>query len=530
MAKFRRYCVSLTLSLALPVWADNAALILERGNGPEPSTLDPHRCQEVSCANILRDLYEGLVSEDAQGQLIPGLAQRWEVSDDQREWTFWLRAGARWSDGSEIRAQQVVDSFMRARDPATLAPLASVLNDIAAVHSPAPDVVRFQLHRPLHLLPRLTLPIAFPVRVDQVIRWGASHTQPDHWVGNGAYVLKAWTPQSQLRLQKNGYFHTPAAIEQVRYHVTEDAAAEYKRYLAGDLHITETVPPARLQELHARHADALHVSPYLGVFFLGINLRQGALAESLALRQALSLAIDRDRLVSSITGMGEQPAERLLPSALGVALPPVSPQAHTPTEREAQARALYAEAGYGAQTPLQIELRFNTSTPHRRMALAVAAMWREVLGVRTRLRNEEWKVFVQNRRQGRVTEVFRGGWIADLADPASFLDLFRSDSELNWSGWQDARYDQLLDAAQSTPDPLQRARLQGAAEARLLASQAILPLYFYTSKHLVTPMLTGFDANPLDRHPSRFMRWRDRPTSAASLDATNAPLAGDRTP
>lgn len=484
--------------------------VLERGNGPEPSTLDAHRCQEVSCANILRDLYEGLVSEDAKGEPIPGLAERWSVSNDQREWTFWLREDARWSDGSEITVQQVIASFSRARDPSTMAPLVSVLKDIRAVDSPADGAIRFHLHRPLDLLPRLSLSIAFPVRVDRVERWGAQHTQAAHWVGNGAYVLTEWTPQSSLRLRRNPHFHTPAAIDEVRYHVTEDAAAEYKRFLAGDLHLTETVPPARLAELQDRHGDALRVSPYLGVFFLGINLRQGPLAESLVLRQALSLAIDRERLVSTITGMGEHPAERLLPPALG--LPSSSAAANLPAaQREARARALYAEAGFSPESPLQLELRFNTSTPHRRMALAVAAMWREVLGVRTRLRNEEWKVFVQNRRQGRVTEVFRGGWIADIADPASFLDLFRSDSELNWSGWRDRDYDHLLDAAQASSDPGERGRLQALAESRLLAAQPILPLYFYTSKHLVSPDIAGFEANPLDRHPSRFLRWQPSP-------------------
>lgn len=508
--RFRLRPAFFCASLCLMPGATSAQAVLERGNGPEPSTLDAHRCQEVSCANILRDLYEGLVSEDAAGNLIPGLAARWQASVDQREWTFWLRDDARWSDGSPITTAQLIDSFTRALNPATLAPLIDVLRPIRRVDSPEPGAIRFHLHRPVNLLPRLTLPIAFPVRVDLATRWGAQHTQAAHWVGNGAYVLTEWTPQSSLRLRRNPHFHSPAAIEHVRYHVTEDAAAEYKRFLANDLHLTETVPPARLAELQDRHGDALRVSPYLGVFFLGINLRQGPLAESLALRRALSLAIDRERLVSTITGMGEHPAERLLPPALD--LPSSITAANlTAAQREARARALYAEAGFSPESPLQLELRFNTSTPHRRMALAVAAMWREVLGVRTRLRNEEWKVFVQNRRQGRVTEVFRGGWIADIADPASFLDLFRSDSELNWSGWRDRDYDHLLDAAQASSDPAERGRLQALAESRLLAAQPILPLYFYTSKHLVSPDLAGFEANPLDRHPSRFLRWQPSP-------------------
>jgi oligopeptide transport system substrate-binding protein len=177
----------------------------------------------------------------------------------------------------------------------------------------------------------------------------------------------------------------------------------------------------------------------------------------------------------------------------------------TQQQRDGLARQLYGAAGYSEGHPLTVELRYNTSTLNRRLALAVAAMWQETLGVHARLRNEEWKVFVQNRRQRAITQVFRGGWIADVDDARNFLAAFASDGPLNWIGYRDRQFDALIAQADNTADPIQRNAVLAQAEARLLASQPLIPLYFYTSKHLVKPAVHGFRANPLDHHASRFM-------------------------
>jgi oligopeptide transport system substrate-binding protein len=513
--------IGLPILLALTT-AEAPARVLERGNGPEPSTLDVHRCQEIACSNVLRDLYEGLVTQDAQGRIVAGLAERYQRSADGKLWTFHLRAAARWSDGSAITADQVVASFQRAFAASTAAPLAPLLYairgaaELQAGQIPPSDLgvraldaqtIEIELERPIDLLPRLTLPIAFPLRADLAAAHGSQHTQPERLVGNGAYRLSEWRPQSMITLQRNPHFHSPAPIEQVRFHVTEDAASELKRYAAGDLHITETVPPGRMDRLRARFGEQLRVSPYLGVFFLGLNIERAPLDAPL-LREALSLSIDRELLVRAVTGMGELPAYTLVPPGVREYEGALPKWAQWSTEqRLVRARIAYAEAGYSATRPARLSMRFNTSTVHRRVALAVAAMWREQLGVITELRNEEWKVFVQNRRQRRVTEVFRGGWIADFDDASSFLDLFVGDSPLNWSGYRDPRYDALLQSAQHSADTAVRASLHAEAEARLLEAHAIVPLYVYTSKHLVHPQLRGFEPNPLDRHPSRYLSF-----------------------
>lgn len=500
--------------------------VLERGNGPEPSTLDAHRCPEVACANVLRDLYEGLVAEDGGGRLVPGLAERWSVSGDGRTWTFHLRAGLRWSNGEPLDAGQIVASFRRAFAPATAAPFAGHFEAIAnaaavqrgerppaALGIAAPDArtVVFTLSRSADLPRLLTLPTAFPVYLPALAEHGAQHTRPGRLVSNGAYRLAGWLPQAMITLERNPEFRDLPPIAGVRFHVTEDASSELKRYEAGGLHLTETVPPQPLPALRARFGDQLRISPYLGSFWLGYNLDQPPFRDAPALREALSLAIDRDILTRHVTGLGETPAYGLVPPGVAGYTPAsLGWSRATQAEREALARRRYAEAGYGPERPLEVELRYNTSTPHRRLALAVAAMWREVLGARVRLRNEEWKVFVGNRRQRVITQAFRGGWIADVDDPRNFLDNFRGDSHANWTGYDDPAFTALLDAADAAPTLALRAAKLREAEAHLLAAHAILPIYFYTSKHLVRPEVGGFEANPLDRHPTRFLTLAPR--------------------
>ncbi|HEV8693554.1 MAG TPA: peptide ABC transporter substrate-binding protein [Lysobacter sp.] len=587
------------------------AQTLERGNGPEPSTLDAHRCQEVACGNVLRDLYEGLVTEDAAGRLIPGMAERWSVSSDGRVWTFRLREGLRWSNGELLDAMQIVASFRRAFASTTAAPfgeLFDALHNASAVQAgklpattlgvAAPDArtVVFTLDRGAPLPALLTLPIAFPVYLPAVETYGAQHTRPGHLVSNGAYRLAAWTPQANLVVERNPRFHAArdVAIERVRFQVTEDAAAELQRFAAGDLHITEVVPPQPLDSLRQRFGSKLRISPYLGAFWLGINvtrppfddqrcspsptgvsghageplarvpanatapsavagarvgvgvrrsgtttnlamatpnhasdLRQLRSAEpssvlrasspggrrkdcsAPALRRALALAVDRDKLTRYITGFGERPAFGVVPTGIAGYTPATTTWSTlTQAQREAYARALYRAAGYSPKHPLVIELRYNTSTPHRRTALAIAAMWRQVLGAQVRLRNEEWKVFVGNRKQRVITQVFRGGWIGDVPDARNFLAAFGGDGPLNWTGYDDAGFRERLAKADSARSEIARNAWLHTAEQRLLNGDAVIPLYFYTSKHLVSDQVLGYEANALDRHASRWLHLR----------------------
>jgi len=496
--------------------------MLRRGNGPEPASLDAHRAQDIASHSVLRDLYEGLVSEDAEGRIVAGMAERWEISADGLHYRFLLRPDLRWSNGAPLRAEAIVASFARALNPQTAAPLANLLTPIRGARaSMAGDAsqlgiraiddheIHIELERPAPLLKLLALPIAMPVNLAALAQYGSAHTQPGKLISNGAYRLQSWQPHAGIVLERNPNFHARASvqIEHVRFVVTEDASSELRRFQAGDLDFTETVPPARLDRLRERFGSQLRISPYLGSFFLGLNVQDPLLGSSPELRRALSLAIDRDILTRYITALGEQPAYGLVPSGIeGYAGARMPESGWTQAERLAEARRLIDEVRSRRAEPIEVEIRYNTSTAHRRLSLAVAAMWRQALGITVRLRNEEWKSFVQTRRDRRITQVFRGGWIADIADPLSFLALFDGAQALNWSGWMDPEFQSLLDRAEQDADA-RLATLQ-LAEQRLLDAHILIPVYFYTSRHLVHEDLEGFEANLLDRHPSRWMRFR----------------------
>lgn len=499
----------LGLILSTPVAAEP---VLERGNGPEPDSLDPHRAQGLSAHQILRDLYEGLTRIDANGHTVPAAAERFEVDESGLRWCFVLRAGLRWSDGQALTSADFAAALSRALDPSTLAPYASLLEplrgapallggtgDAASLGLQTPDAQTLctELQRPTpDWLSRLALPVAMPFRDGQL----------DQRPYNGPYVLEQARPQSHVLLRRNDVYagSRPARIERVRFHVTPDAAAELNRYAAGELHLTETLPPGQLARLRERYAEQIRVGPAYASYYYGYNLTKPPFAGNLALRQALSLALDREVLTRYISAGGELPLDRLVPPL------PSAAAGEVPAQQRELARQRYRQAGYGEHNPLRVELRYNTGLSHRRMALAVAAQWREVLGVQTVLRHEEWKVFVSNRRARRVTEVFRAGWVADYVDPISFLEGFVSDSPLNAVGYSSAAYDRLIRSAGAEIRAAERARLLRQAEALLLADQAILPIYAYTSKHLVSPALCGFQIHPLDHHPSAELYFCDQ--------------------
>lgn len=479
-----------------PLRADGP--VLHRGIGPAPDTLDFHQAQGLSAFNLLRDLHEGLLTRDAHGRPIPGIARSWTVEADGLRWRFELDPDARWSDGRAIVADDFVRGYRRALDPATASPTAGWLAPITFMRAVGERELQIELDRPLPWFEELlTLPVSFPYPAD------------GRAVFSGPFRLEERVPGSVFRLVRNPHFReadtvAPAAVT---WHVTEDPSAELARFRAGELHATETVPPGRIDWLREQLGEALRISPYLGSFYLAYNLRQPKFADP-AVREALSLAIDRRLLTERVLGAGELPARRLVPPDLDGWPDTVDPEAESFDERVARARALLRQAGHGRSSPLEVELRFNSSLAHRRLAVAVAAMWKQHLDVRTRLVNEEWKVFVTNRRHGRITEIVRGGWIADWADPANFLDNFHSGSPLNYAFLADAELDRLLDAARGQRGGERIATLV-AAERRLLDRHAIIPLYYYVSRHLVHPDLIGWEDNVMDIHLSRWLDLED---------------------
>jgi oligopeptide transport system substrate-binding protein len=288
--------------------------------------------------------------------------------------------------------------------------------------------------------------------------------------------------------------------------LTDDPAAEYKRFRAGDLDLTETVPTGPVEPLRERHGAALKIAPYLGMVYFGFNLRLAPFRDDPNLRRALNLALDREILARHIAGAGESPSFVLVPPAL--LAPPVESARRARLDdvaRVAEARAALAASRYRVGESPPIEIRFNANPSQRRLALAIQAMWLNTLSVRSQIRQEEWKVFLSNRKQGRLTQVFRMSWVADVGTAENFLALFASDSPMNYVGWRDRDFDDALLSANAAADEATRAAALARAQARLIDADVILPLYQYVSRHLVAPRVQGWTNHPLDRHLSRHL-------------------------
>lgn len=498
--------------------------VLHRGNGEEPQTLDPHRGEGVPTANILRDLFEGLTTTAPDGRIVPGAAGRWDISRDGMTYTFYLRAEGRWSNGDPLTAEDFVFSFRRSVDPDTAAPYGRMLTPIEnaqailgrqlppealGVEALNDRTVQIRLDDPTpYFLGLLTHASTYPVHRPSLAQHGDDFVLPGNLVSNGAFRLVEWIPRSRIELEANPHYHGAERVilERVVFYPIEDENTEFQRFRVGDLDWTDQVPSNQFRWLSNNLPEALSVSPWFGTYFFAFNLTRPPFEENPALRKALNLAIDRDILTEKVTQFGEIPTFTLVPEGLPDYDPPTPEYAGwTQAEREAAARELYAEAGYDDSRVLEVELRYNTSENHRKIAVAVAAMWKQVLGVRTRLINEEFRVFLQNRSLRRNTEVFRAGWIGDYQDAFTFLELFDSRHRRNDAGYDNPSYDRLLEQIATERIPARRKNLMVEAERVLLDDQVVLPVYTYVTKRLVNPLLKGWAPNVMDFHPSHQM-------------------------
>jgi oligopeptide transport system substrate-binding protein len=489
---------------------------LRRGNGPEPDSLDPQLARTDAAFNILRDLFEGLTAVGADGSPAPAAAESWTVSPDGLEYRFALREQLRWSNGDPVVAEDYVAGMRRLVDPATASPYAQfidpVLNAAAiargekkpeelGVAAPDPRTVVVRLAAPApYLLGLLAQPPTFPLHRASLAAHGAAYARPGKLLSNGAFVLEDWVIGSQVIARRNPRYWNDAQtrLDRVHYVHVGDAGTELRQYRAGQLDVTYVVPQQQFQWIRQNLAGELHVAPQLSVYYYGFNLTRPPFGEQPGLRRALSMVIDRDRLVTAVTGVGEAPAYGWVPPGVWNYTPQQFDYASLPYEaRVAEARRLYAQAGYTAERPLEVELRYSSGDTHNRIAVAVAAMWQEALGVKTQLYAEEFRALLQSI-QRKDTQVFRSSWVADFNDAYTFAQLLKSDFGINMTGYANPRYDALLAEAERQADVGRRRELLQEAERVLLADHPLLPLYFYVNKHLVKPWVRGWTDNVMN--------------------------------
>lgn len=509
--------------------------IVRRGNGEEPESLDPQQAQALPATHVLIDLFEGLTAESAGGDLVPGAALRWNISRDARTYTFYLRRDLLWSNGEPLTAEDFVYSLKRALNPETASAAARTLlpvlnaREVLAGELPIDELgislldeftMQITLTGPTpYFLDLLASPVAYPVNRANVEAFGDEFSKPGKLVSNGAFVLKAWTPRVSIELERNPNYREAALnrVERVFYTPTEDRSSEVKQFRAGELDWTNEVPSNQFRWLLENYPDELVISPWMGSYFFGFNLTQEPFIDNPSLRMALILSIDRQIVTDKVTQFGEMPSYSLVPPGIDGYVP-FSPEYAdwTQEERNHEARRLYEQAGYSEEEPLQVEIRYNSSDNHKKIALAVASMWKQVLGVNATLVNEEFRVFLQNREQKVITQVFKAGWISDYNDPYSFLEMFRTGHGRNDYGYSNSTFDALLDEVGTERVRARRERLMFEAERVLMTDNVVIPIYTYVTKRLVNPHLKGWQNNVMDHHPTRNMfklKSREVPSS-----------------
>lgn len=480
-------------------------------NGTEVSSLDPQKTEGVPESNVIHNLLEGLVTTDNLGHIVPGIASAWQQQSG-RVWIFTLRDKAKWSDGQPVTADDFVYSWRRLVDPKTASPYASYAQyaHIANVDEiisgkKSPDTLgvkaldahhlQLTLSEPVpYLLPMLAHTSLRPVNARAVEKWGEKWTQPEHFVGNGAFTLSEWVVNEKIVLKRNSLYWNNAhtVIEQGTFLPISSENSDINRYRADGLDMTNSaVPPDLFNKLKKDLGDQLHVSPYLCTFYYEIN-NQRAPFNDVRVRSAIKLTLDREIIAQKIMGQGQIPAYSLTPPFTdGATLTPPEWFTWTQQQRNDEAKRLLAAAGFNASHPLAFTLLYNTSDQNKKQAIAAASMWQKNLGAKVTLQNQEWKTLLAARHEGQF-DVVRATWCSDYNEPSTFLNMLLSNSSTNTAFYRSAAFDALMVKSLTVADSNARAAVYQQAEVQLDNDSAIVPVYYRVSVRLVKPWVGGF--------------------------------------
>ncbi len=497
--------------------ASTEPLILHRGLGGQPGSLDPQRAEDAFSFDVLRDLYEGLTTSSPSGEVLPAVAESWSVEDSGTRYEFKLRHDARWSNDDPVLARNFVTALRRAVDPATASGGADLLR--AIVNAPAilkgelpvdalgvraVDDYRLEirLSQPVPYFPDiLTNTVASPVH-DSSLAESGGFSKAGATISNGPYTLAEVVPGASLRLVRNKFYRASSAVtfDEVRYELVPDENAEFTRFRAGDLDVTNNVPEQRFEELESDPKSGLQHRAALATFYFAFNTNQGPLRSRSGLREALSLAIDREAITASITRAGQVPAYSLVPEGVWNYTPAEYEWSTTaPAKRLAKARSLYAAAGYSANKPLRLRLLYNENDLIQKVCVAIASMWKQELGVETELVQMEFRAYLAARADPAQWDVVRVGWSADYNDASSFLDTMAVGSPQNFGRWSNDGYATLLADAAAETDVSRRRQVLQESEKLMLSDYPLLPVYFYVTRRLVQPRISAPPINPMNR-------------------------------
>ena len=505
--------------------SSDASNVLRVDINTEPPTLDPLILQDAVSARVVYDLFTGLVDFDQSDNPIPGMAKSWDISPDGKTYTFHLRDGLKFSDGSPITAKDFVYSWRRGADPKTAAPynyeFELLVNGKAITKSEMPvdklgvkaiddGTLQVSLVNPMpSFLQVLTLPIFFVVPEKTIEKYGNDWLNPENIVTSGAYTLKEHVVKGHILTVKNPNFYDAAnvKIEQVKYFPIEDTNTSASMFRSGSLDSTWTVPIDQLKQLKDQYPNEFKLVGQEATYYYSLNMLVPALGNSLELRQALSMAVDRDVLTKDVV-----PYQVALYSFVtatvnnGEYKTPVVPWATLPRDQQiAQAQELYKKAGYSASNPLKETISYDTKDENKKVALAVASMWKSVLGVDAKVANQDWKTFLAARTKGDF-QVARNGWFADYSDVSNYTTILQCGNPLNDQKYCSKAYDSDIEKVSSTQDAAKQVELYKAALTQANNDYSFIPLYQRSYFRLVSTRVHGYDIekNSMDHVQSKW--------------------------
>ena len=482
-------------------------------------SIDPGVAEDVSGGEVIRDLFEGLMNQDAEGNLEPGVATGFTISDDKLTYTFTLRPEAKWSNGEQVVAGDFVYAWRRAASPELASPYSWFIElmalenagaviagemplDALGVSAPDDLTLVVKLTTPLPYFPQMTTHFTtFPVLESNVTEFGDDWTAPGNLIGNGAYTLTERISQERLVRVRNPMYWDNAntIIETVVTLVINDENQALTRYLAGELDRTE-IPSGQYPRLKGEYPTEAQSFPLLCSYYYNVNLTDTGpeALKDVRVRQALSLAIDRDIIVNNVLAGGQVPAYTLTHWATaGWEVPVPASAAMTQEERNAAAVALMTEAGFGPDgEPLTLEILYNTSEAHQQLATAIGQMWKATLGVETTLANQEWQTFL-DARGSQQFELARAGWCGDYNEPSTFLDIVTTESGYNDSKFSNPELDALMAEAKTSENPMP---LYLQAEAIIDDQIPLIPVYHYASVYMLNDQIRDWPINNVQQN------------------------------
>jgi oligopeptide transport system substrate-binding protein len=498
------------------------ARTLNRGNGAEPDTLDPHKADGNWEYNIIADMFTGLMTEDAAGNPMPGAALSYAVSEDGLTYTFELRDHS-WSDGVKVTANDYVFAFRRILDPKTASPYAAILYPVRnALEANSGKLPLDQVG--VRAVNDATLELAFHVQVPYIAqllthfttfaiprhiveKYGDKWIEPGNVVTNGPYVLHEWIPNDHVLLTKNPHFYDrdTVKVERVYYYPTPDYGEALKRFRAGELDTSNGIPAQQIDWLKIEMPKSLRIEPFILTQYVQFNLTKKPF-DDVRVRQALTMSIDRDIITQRVMRAGEKSAYAFVPPNMPgyPGKPRMDCAGLSQAQRIAKARALLAQAGYGPNNPLTFDYNYQNQSDARLVAVAFQSMWKEI-GAQVRLVPSESQVHYNLLRKQEFTAAW-SGWVADYRDAKNYLMLWEtSANDLNFGRYSSPQYDSLMAQSDAERDPARRADLLQAAEQIVLDDAAFAPVYFGVSRDLVSTAVKGWVSNPVNINRSRFI-------------------------